>query len=538
MKTIKVLFLTILVVASFSVTAQVAINTNGSTADESSVLDVQSTEHGLLIPRMTQIQREAISNPATGLLVYQTDGTKGFYYNMGTPASPNWIGLSSTLITQISDADGDTKVQVEASSDEDTIRFEAAGAEVMTLTSAGNLGIGTTTPGSRLVTMGGTLMHVHIGANLPGLSYDCPTIGLSRLTWHPSEMVFSSHVITNIYNTDLGGWGLAFQTTNGLHPITDWDANGALLNRMVIGYNGRIGIGTITPSSLFSVNGDADFTGSVGIGIDSPNNKLSVAGDADFTGDVGIGTDSPNNKLSVTGDADFSGDVGIGTTNPSASAILELSSTDKGFLPPRMTTSQRSIISNPVVGMIIFNTTTNRPNYFNGSYWMNFDNTSALAIGDQYQGGIVFYLDGSGGGFVCATEDQNGGDAIHWWNGYYINIGLTHTGIGFGAANTYDIIYVQDSGNYAATICDNYTGGGYSDWFLPSKDELNEMYLNKVAINTTATSIGGTALEENDYYWSSSEFNEVTTWRQIFNSGNQTTGLKDYPYLVRAVRAF
>ncbi len=90
--------------------AQVAINTNGNPADESSALDIQSTGHGLLIPRMTPVQRENISDPATGLFVYQTDGTGGFYYNMGTPATPNWIGLSSTLITQIADAKGDKKV--------------------------------------------------------------------------------------------------------------------------------------------------------------------------------------------------------------------------------------------------------------------------------------------------------------------------------------------------------------------------------------------------------------------------------------------
>ena len=83
-----------------------------------------------------QTQRGAINNPATGLLVYQTDGTTGFYYNAGTPGTPAWIQLSSTLITPI--ADGDTKVQVEESTDENYIRFDTDGSEAMLIDNSGN----------------------------------------------------------------------------------------------------------------------------------------------------------------------------------------------------------------------------------------------------------------------------------------------------------------------------------------------------------------------------------------------------------------
>ncbi|WP_345080372.1 hypothetical protein [Nemorincola caseinilytica] len=61
-----------------------ALNTTGSTADNSAMLDVASTTKGILIPRMTQAQRTAITTPAEGLMVYQTDVTKGFYYYNGT----------------------------------------------------------------------------------------------------------------------------------------------------------------------------------------------------------------------------------------------------------------------------------------------------------------------------------------------------------------------------------------------------------------------------------------------------------------------
>jgi hypothetical protein len=76
--------ITLLILALFSVLsyAQVGINTN--TPDSSSALDIESTTGGILIPRLTETQRDAISSPATGLMIYQTDQTTGFYFYDGT----------------------------------------------------------------------------------------------------------------------------------------------------------------------------------------------------------------------------------------------------------------------------------------------------------------------------------------------------------------------------------------------------------------------------------------------------------------------
>jgi len=68
----------------------IAINTTGNEPDTSAMLDVRSTENGFLIRRMTQAQRTAIALPAKGLLVYQNDGTEGFYYYDGSA----WTNLS------------------------------------------------------------------------------------------------------------------------------------------------------------------------------------------------------------------------------------------------------------------------------------------------------------------------------------------------------------------------------------------------------------------------------------------------------------
>ena len=69
----------------------VGISVDGSTPDNSAMLDIKSTSGGLLIPRMTKSQRDSISSPATSLIIYQTDNTPGFYYNAGTPQTPNWV---------------------------------------------------------------------------------------------------------------------------------------------------------------------------------------------------------------------------------------------------------------------------------------------------------------------------------------------------------------------------------------------------------------------------------------------------------------
>jgi hypothetical protein len=76
-------------------TQGVAINNDNSTPDPSAMLDVKSTTKGLLAPRMTQAQRNAIANPATGLTIFQTDVGPGLYYNAGTPAIPAWSMVGS-----------------------------------------------------------------------------------------------------------------------------------------------------------------------------------------------------------------------------------------------------------------------------------------------------------------------------------------------------------------------------------------------------------------------------------------------------------
>jgi len=88
--------------------AQVGINTDNSQPDNSAMLDIKSTDKGMLIPRMTQAQRDAITSPATGLIIYQTDTTPGFYYFDGLAWKHIIDGLNSVeSIDDLSDAKTD-----------------------------------------------------------------------------------------------------------------------------------------------------------------------------------------------------------------------------------------------------------------------------------------------------------------------------------------------------------------------------------------------------------------------------------------------
>ena len=164
----------------------------------------------------------------------------------------------------------------------------------------------------------------------------------------------------------------------------------------------------------------------------------------------------------------------------------------------------------------------------------NQNNNSALAIGDTYQGGIIFWLDGNGGGLVAAPSDQS--DNARWGSSIGEFLGADGTAIGTGAQNTINIESGCTIHGTAADICANLTLGGYSDWFLPSKDELNEMYVNKAAI-------GGFVEKDEDrhpWYWSSSESKYVPgrAWLQNFLTGNHGDWVEDNFVRVRAVRAF
>jgi hypothetical protein len=147
-------------------------------------------------------------------------------------------------------------------------------------------------------------------------------------------------------------------------------------------------------------------------------------------------------------------------------------------------------------------------------------------------GGYVFYNDGSGGGLVASNGNLS--LSQEWITGGATQTTLlnipTRTGIGTGQANTTAIMSQPGHGGSAASLCDSYISGIYSDWYLPSQDELDLMYLK---LHT-----GGIGGFNNVEYWSSSESNNTDAWCKNFGDSNQYTRLKSTPIHVRAARNF
>jgi len=148
-------------------------------------------------------------------------------------------------------------------------------------------------------------------------------------------------------------------------------------------------------------------------------------------------------------------------------------------------------------------------------------------------GGFIFYDKGNNSdGWRYLEAASRDAGSVAW--GTFHDVGRTGVEIGTGKQNTETIInYMMETGRntQAAMTCRQYSQGGYSDWFLPSKAELNLMYWNLK--QQGKGSIGS------EWYWSSSQESSMYAWRQRFSDGTQSSNTsKDVKYSVRAVRQF
>ncbi len=158
-----------------------------------------------------------------------------------------------------------------------------------------------------------------------------------------------------------------------------------------------------------------------------------------------------------------------------------------------------------------------------------------IKIGDRYQEGIVAHVLQLGEpgydariqhGMIAASIDQSLG--LTWDTGNHIITSAISKFFGAGHANTTIIVDTQGTGSYAAQLCADLDFGGYTDWVLPSTEELNYLYENKSVV-------GGFT---NRGYWSSSEESRSYAWDQNFTNGSQFYNDKATQNCVRAVRAF
>ena len=197
--------------------------------------------------------------------------------------------------------------------------------------------------------------------------------------------------------------------------------------------------------------------------------------------------------------------IGINNENPDASAALDITSTTGGLLVPRMTAAERDAISPAATGLMIYQTDgTVGFYYYNGSSWAEVGATSkTYSLNTFYAelGGYVIEVNSdSKHGLVVAMQDQG---TSTWYE-----------------AN--DLL--SNASNHEAD------GAKFKDWRLPTKRELNLLYV--VYSNGNGANLNGT------FYWSSTESDSGNAWRQNVGSDIQSSSNKVFTYDVRAVRAF
>jgi cytoskeletal protein CcmA (bactofilin family) len=319
----------------------------------------------------------------------------------------------------------------------------------------------------------------------------------------------SSLVTTSSFNTFSSSVNT---TTASLNSFTaSVIATGSNINSFTESINGKTGSFATTGSNTFI--GNQTITGS-----------LNVSGSIVVTGSI-VGVD---NLVTTSSFNSFSSSV-----NSFTASVIATGSIINTF------TSSVNTFSASVNGKTGSYATTGS-NVFIGSQTISGSlsiRPTLPSIGDSLEGGKVAYILTSSDagydptlikGIIVATSDQSSG--IQWYNGSSTTTGATGTAIGTGLSNTNAIIASQGAvtTSYAAGLARAYGGGGYSDWFLPSKDELNQLYLNRVAI-------GGFT---NAFYWSSTEATQFFTWRQNLNTGVQDTLGKSGLMYVRAIRTF
>jgi len=260
--------------------------------------------------------------------------------------------------------------------------------------------------------------------------------------------------------------------------------------------NAQIGIGTTTPKTTLQVEGNPAST-TTADGVQIP--ALSIA---QLDAKVGAYSSGQDGALIYVNDVNASS-----------------------------TTSQTAGISE--TGFHYYEVSSNT--------WKKVGSPKPYSIGDFAHGGIVFWVDETGQhGLVCAIEDQSSG--IKWTGGAtgYMT-GAIGSLIYAGKNNTLINIAVHNAkDNYddnASRACKNYPGGGFGDWYLPSRGELDLMYQNKATIDATALANSGSAIASATY-WSSTEFYGPTAFTYRFQFGLAGGDSKTVSHRVRAVRSF
>lgn len=368
--------------AGNSIVAALGKATNGvgigtDSPDAVALLELESTTKTFVPPRMTQTEMNAVSNPPTGSMIYNTTAEQIYWY-----IGSSWISISGTSANA---------------------SYDTGWVNCSTWT---NQHLGSV--------VGGNVSH-NLNANLSDLLVKVliSTDGTDNNSHEILPLSFSRSSPTDI-NTGM--------------TIYQFDTNALTIQ------TGSSGYAIIDDSGTYAVQNPSNYYYKV---VVYKPNQILTGSDAsnyvEIAGDTMTGALSVQNNLSVDDDLTVdtstfkvdagNNNVGIGTASPEASAILELSSTDKAFVVPRMTNAQIASINNPVTGSIVYDKDMSGLSWYNGSGWFQFS-VQAEPIGAVTS---YFGFAAPAGWLICNGEslaktgaDFNGSDYktlyFHLWD--------------------------------------------------------------------------------------------------------------------------
>jgi hypothetical protein len=395
--------------------AQIGINSQ----DPKTTLDIHAKNSkgtsnaidGLLIPRVDRQRAQSMTNIPESTLIYVNDittGTQagiataidypGYYYFDGRfwiKLNPNISGTDqdNNLYNTNGILDADRLVE----QNDKTLAFTGTAVNAFSVdgntfsvdAKSNRIGVGTTTPAEKVDVKGAVAFTGQTVVNKTGAG----TIDYAFPTSSPQTRILS--------------WG-ADPATGG--AISFWTGLGgaATSEKMRVHSDGNVGIGTATPTRKLDVQGSQRLNAAVTSSITKDVLDINIGQDSFAYGNRGdnFGILVRNSSSAHTGNIarinfgdinmtaaqgnrylSFSvgktlpelmymddvngGRVGIGTSTPDTNAILDLSATNKGFLPPRLTTAQRNALTNRPAGLMVYNVTTNCLEFWNSSAWVS-----------------------------------------------------------------------------------------------------------------------------------------------------------------------
>jgi hypothetical protein len=348
MKNTKTILIAIMIFAGYALNAQVAVNKDGSSGNASAILDVKGTDGGMLVPRMTATEMGNIASPATGLMVFNTTENSFYYWNGSTwtainAGGGNWVETADSLMRIVGT---------------DTI---------MTITNSGDIGIGNTNPKAgpgydRTFHIGGAnVSQFEVAGNTPSVvqaQISASTVGGVLQLYTAEQPTPIERIRFDAYTASFinpfGNAGLGLGTS-----IVDYklDVIGPR-SQVHFGNDRDIGgwLGSFTPSNA-GIAGGLMYTGTNFIAKATESELLNmVGGTIGFYSNTGLTPETTFQPL-IRMAIDEEGRVGI--NKPIAAieptAALEVVSTDKGFLMPRMSSFDLLSISSPASGLQVFN---------------------------------------------------------------------------------------------------------------------------------------------------------------------------------------